>query len=145
MEEINRLKKQGYHYIELPYKRFNTVIAYEDGISPSVKNIINTVEECKIENGNLISKFTHTAIELGKLSEGCKTVIYIYFRARLVPNQKEIIDITLCGPNAIEYILNQYNDAELTLYLGHWELPKNIKTEFKMNTEIIKNSSDIFI
>lgn len=142
--KIELLKKQGFKYIKTPYKKVNTVIAYEKGISENIKHIINSVEICEVHEGNLISKFTNTPIELDKLSDGCKTVIYVYFRAILVQNNKEIIDITGCGANAIAYILRNYSDKNLMLYLGHWEIPKNIKVAFYMNDECIKNTNELF-
>lgn len=131
-------------YIRFPYKRYETVIAYEGGISKEVANIINSIEECALDtDGNMKSKFTNTPISLDRLSEGSKTVIYVYYRT-ILEKVNEIINITDCGPNAIEYILKNYSDKNLTLYLGHLEFPFDIKCTFKINNIIVKNINEIF-
>ncbi len=147
INDLSILKNRDLRYVKTPYKRIDTVIAYEKNkyLSDNIKDIIRGVDSCNTEGGNLISKFTNTPIQLGKLSDGCKTVIYVYFRARLVPNSNELIDITSCGPNAIEYILKNYSDTDLKLYLNHWEFPKDVKAKFIFNKEIIENTNELFI
>jgi len=137
-------EEKEYRFIRLPFKRYETVIAYEGGISKEIKNIIETIEECSVDkDGNVESKFTHTPIGLDKLSEGSKTVIYVYYRTK-VEKEKEIINITDCGPNAIEYILKNYQNSNLTLYLGHLELPKDVVCRFQINGETVNSTNEIF-
>ena len=132
-------------FIRLPYKRYETVIAYAGGINTDIEKIIASIEQCVAdkESNNFQSKFTNTPLGLDSLSEGSKTAIYVYYRTKIV-NKYEIINITSCGPNAIEYILKNYSDAELTLFLGHLEFPKNINVQFKLNGVIINNTNEIF-
>mgnify|MGYP003305380188 CR=1 FL=1 len=121
------------------------IISYENGISDGIKDIIYKIEECNIdENGNIESKFTNTPISIHMLSEGSKTAIYVYYRTK-VPNKKEIINITSCGPNAIKYILENYEAFNLILYLGHFQIPTDVKCNIEFNGTIIKNTSDIFL
>ena len=109
-------ENKSLRYVRFPYKRCETVIAYEGGISSEIVNIVNSIDECKLDaEGNMESKFTNTAISLDKLSDGSKTVIYVYYRT-IVEKSNEIINITDCGPNAIEYILKNYSDKNLILY-----------------------------
>lgn len=137
-------ENKSLRYVKFPYKRCETVIAYEGGISSEIVNIVNSIDECKLDaEGNIESKFTNTAISLDKLSDGSKTVIYVYYRT-IVEKSNEIINITDCGPNAIEYILKNYSDKNLILYLGHLELPMNIKCKFKINNDIVENTNEIF-
>lgn len=138
------LQDENVKYVRLPFKRYETVIAYEGGISKNIEDIIHFIEECDFDNDKrLISKFTNTPIGLESLSEGCKTTIYVYYRTKKI-NKNEIINITDCGPNAIEYILNNFNDSDLTLYLGHLEIPDDVKCTFKLNGKVMNNTSEIF-
>ncbi len=130
-------------YIKLPFKRYETVIAYEGGISKEIANIIKTIDGCEIVDEGINSKFTKTPISLDKLSEGSKTVIYVYYRTKVV-NKSEIINITDCGSNAIEYILKNYANKDLTLYLGHLEFPEGIDCKFSINNSIVNNTNEIF-
>lgn len=132
-------------FIRLPYKRYETVIAYTGGINADIEKIINDIEQCDADRdtNNFQSKFTNTPLGLDSLSEGSKTTIYVYYRTK-VTNNSEIINITSCGPNAIEYILKNYSEADLTLFLGHFEIPRNLKCKFKLNGEVINSTDDIF-
>ncbi len=138
-EILQKRINNGYKYVECPFKRLNTVISYEGTISDNIRVIVKEIEECEIEDNNLISKFTGAPIELNKLSDGCKTAIYVYFRAILKPNKHEIINITECGPNAIKYILENYRDRQLNLYLGHWEVSTDTMADIVIDecTEVI--------
>lgn len=137
-------RNNNLRFIRLPFQRYNTVIASERGISKGIENIINVIEECTVNKaGDIKSKFTDTYIGLDKLSDGSKTVIYVYYRTKVV-NKNEIINITECGPNAIEYILKNYSNSDLTLYLGHLEIPRNLECTFKINGDIINNTNEIF-
>lgn len=131
-----------YKYIIAPYSRFNTVIAYENKISDAVRNMALDIDGCKIADNNLISKFTHTPIELNKLSDGCKTAIYVYFRALVIPNNKEIINIAECGANAIKYILEHFGNSDVVLYLNHWEIPGDVEMVFRLNEDTIINNTN---
>lgn len=131
----------GYKYISQPFKKFSTIIAYEDGISKEIEQIISEVDSCKISGMNIISKFTDTPIELGKVSDGCKTVVYVYFCTSLLASDNEIIDITECGPNAIRYILEHYGNKDATLYLSHSEFPDDVNVSFYINDTIKINST----
>lgn len=141
---LEELLSGNMKYIRTPFKRYETVIAYEGGISEEIKDIIVNIDECMLDgNGVLYSKFTKTPIGIDKLSDGSKTTIYVYFRTK-VPNENEIINITECGSNAIEYILKNYNDSDLTLYLGHLEFPMDLECTFKVNNNLVVNTNDIF-
>mgnify|MGYP003300805448 CR=1 FL=1 len=141
---LAELQKQGYHFTRTPYKKYETVIAKEGRLSEEITKIIKDVENCHLDNnGNVISKFTNTPISLNSISEGSKTIIYVYFRTKL-PQINEIINITSCGPNAIEYILKNYNHYNLTLYLGHLEFPNDLIVDFKLNNTLIHSTNDIF-
>lgn len=132
-----------YSYVEFPFRRCETVIAFK-GITDEIKNIINTIDGCKLdEANNVISKFTNTPISMDNISDGAKTAIYVYFRTQVL-SDKEIIDITNCGPNAIEYILKNYSKADLTLFLGHLEIPEGITCDFKLNGNLMHGTSEIF-
>lgn len=137
-------KNKKLKFVKLPFKRYETVLNYEGGISKEVLDIITIIEESKIDSdGNLESKFSNTPISLNELSDGSKTVMYIYYRTK-VRNENEIINITECGPNAIEYILKKYSDADLNLYLEHLEFPANVNCNFKINNNIVSNTNEIF-
>lgn len=141
---LEELLSENVKYIRTPFKRYETVIAYEGGISEDIKDIIVNIDECALDdNGVIYSKFTKTPIGMDKLSNGCKTTIYVYFRTKVL-NENEIINITECGSNAIEYILKKYNDSDLTLYLGHLEFPMGLRCTFKVNGNLIMNTDDIF-
>ena len=134
---------KGYTYVEFPFRRYETVIAFK-GITNEIKNIINTIDGCVLdETNNVISKFTNTPISMDSISDGAKTAIYVYFRTQVF-SEREIIDITNCGPNAIEYILKNYSEADLTLFLGHLEIPQGISCKFKLNDSLMHTTSEIF-
>jgi 2-hydroxy-3-keto-5-methylthiopentenyl-1-phosphate phosphatase len=144
-EVIQELLQKGYKIIKRPYDRYDTVIANEGGISKEIEDIIKSVDECRVdENKNIVSKFTETPLDMSRLSDGSKTVIYVYFRAIVNKNKNEIISISSCGPNAIKYILEHFNDQDITLYLNHWQFPDSIEQEFKLDDEIIHNTNEIY-
>lgn len=105
---------------------------------------IEKVEQCNIDtNGNLISKFTNTPLSISKMSDGCKTIIYIAYTIKKSNNSRELINITECGANAIKYILENFKDNELYLYLGHWQIPKNININFEFNSIKFSTTTDL--
>lgn len=59
------------------------------------------VQENKIKNGNLISKFTNTPLSISKMPDGCKTIIYIAYTIEKNINTKDMVNITVCGGKAI--------------------------------------------
>ena len=133
-----------YKFISLPYKRFDMVLKFEGGISQDIAKIIKTVDECDIStNGMLISKFNGNEIEVTKISEGAKTVAYVMFcyKKKFV---KEAINITSCGPNAIKYIIENFSESDLELYLGHYDLPDNVECKIKFNGKVICNTNQMF-
>lgn len=143
-DRLKELQDNGYKYVMLPYKRYETVIAKEGTLTSEIIKIITEVENCRIDsNGNVESKFTNTPISLDSISEGAKTTIYVYYRTKVV-NNHEIINITSCGPNAIRYILENYNDSSLVLFLGHLEIPRDVENAFMINGEIVNGVKDFF-
>jgi hypothetical protein len=144
-EAINQLVKQGYQRIEILSDKYRTVVSYEEGMSDGVKNIIETIDGCKVEGANIISKFTNVPIGIDAISDGAKTCIYVYFRARVVPDPKEIINITECGPNAIEYILKNFSDSDLTLMLYHYNIPSHTEVEIIFDNVLIHNTDEILL
>lgn len=144
VDRLKNMQDNGYKYVMLPYKRYETVIAKEGKLTPEITKIIHEVENCKIDdNGNVESKFTNTPISLDSISEGAKTTIYVYYRTKVI-NGHEIINITSCGPNAIRYILENYNDSSLVLFLGHLEMPKDVEKPFMINGEIVNGVKELF-
>lgn len=136
--------KDKYTYIKFPEDYLEDIIYKEGGISEQLKEIIRIIENTEVtEAGDLISKFTNKPIGISYLSEGSKIVIYIYYSIKTGRYKKEIIDITGCGENAIEYILRNYENYNLKLFLGHYEIPLNIKCRFKMNSKWYNNTSEI--
>lgn len=131
-------------FISLPYKRFDIVLKYEGGISQDIAKIIKDIDECDIStNGMVISKFNKEEIETFRISEGAKTVAYVMFcyKKKFI---KEIINITSCGPNAIKYIIENFAESNLELYLGHFDIPNNIECKIKFNERFISNTSQVF-
>lgn len=131
-------------FISLPYKRFDMVLKYEGGISQDISNIIKFVDESDIStNGMVVSKFNNEEIEVTKISEGAKTVAYVMFcyKKKYV---SEVINITSCGPNAIKYILENYADSNLELYLGHYDIPRDVECRIRFNERKIKNTNQIY-
>ena len=55
----------------------------------------------------------------------------------------EIINITGCGENAIEYILKNYKDYNLKLFLGHYEIPLGVESKFKLNGKEYSNTNEV--
>ena len=142
----NRLKDGNLRYIKSPYDRFSSVVLYENGISEGLKHIISNIENCEVnEAGDIKSKFTGRFIGQDKISDGCKTAAYVYYRTKVL-NKDEIINITDCGPNAIEYIIKEYSEYDIVLYLGHLEIPINLECRIKINNdeEPIVNTDQIF-
>lgn len=128
----------------LPYKMFNSVLKLEGGISERISDIIYKIDNCKLtENGMVISKFTHVPIEITHISDGAKTVAYVMECCKM-GYVEEIINITSCGPNAIKYILENFSNYNLTLYLGHFDIPENISCNIEFNHKKISNTSEAF-
>lgn len=129
--------------IKTPYGRFDTIISIT-GLVEEIKQIIFEIDACNFDTeNNLISKFTQTPIEISNVSDGCKTVVAIWYNIKR-NNKTEIINITSCGANAIKYILEHYKEEELQLYLQHYEIPRNIDCTFRYNGEVMNNTNDIF-
>lgn len=126
-----------------PYERFDTIISIT-GLTDEIKKIIAEIDSCKTDSGNnLISKFTLTAVDISNVSDGCKTVVAIWYNL-LRKNNSEVLNITSCGPNAIKYIFEHYQNENLCLYLNHYDLPQNINCRFLFNNVMLTNTNDIF-
>jgi hypothetical protein len=141
---VRQLLDQGYTKVETPFNRCKNIIRYEKGISDTVKDIIEKVDGCKVEGANVISKFTKSPIGVDDISDGAKTCIYVYFRTKLLPNNKEIINITECGPNAIEYILKNFSESDLNLVIYHYYLPSHVRVKFKFNNEVFNDTDEVY-
>lgn len=132
------------NYIKYPETYLEEIIFKENGISDELKEIIKVIENTDVtEAGDLISKFTYKPIGISNLSEGCKIVIYIYYSIKVEKYKNEIINITGCGENAIEYILKNYKDYNLKLFLGHYEIPLGVESKFKLNGKEYSNTNDV--
>lgn len=141
---VNNLKNQGYNIIDSPEKEFDKILAYCNGINAEIEKIIHEVEGSEVKDNKLISKFSGEFLDINKLSGGSKSVVAVYFRARLVPNNKDVLDITGCGSNAIEYILNNYGDADLKLIVNHFELPYETKVKVMFNNVVLNSLYELF-
>lgn len=131
-------------FIDFPYDKLEAILAIENGFKGYMLDAIKEVEQCDIDmNGNLISKFTNTPLSISKMSDGCKTIIYVAYTIEKNINSKELINITECGANAIKYILENFKDSDLYLYLEHWQIPKNVKVKFKFNDVQYSNTNDL--
>ena len=131
-------------FIDFPYDKLETILAIENGFKEYMLNAVKEVEQCNIDdNGNLISKFTNTPLSISKMSDGCKTIIYIAYKVDKNQSSNELINITECGPNAIKYILENFKNCDLYLFLDHWQIPKNIDIKFKFNDVEYVNTNDL--
>ncbi|MBQ2237918.1 MAG: hypothetical protein II321_00585 [Lachnospiraceae bacterium] len=129
-------------FIDFPYDKLEAILAIENGFKEYMLDAVKEVEQCNIDsNGNLISKFTNTPLSISKMSDGCKTIIYIAYAVEKSENSKELINITACGPNAIKYIFKKFKDCNLYLYLEHWQIPRDIPVNFKFNDVEYSNTS----
>jgi hypothetical protein len=130
--------------IEFPYDKFETILAIEGGFKGYMLDAIREVEQCDIDmNGNLISKFTNTPLSISKMSDGCKTIIYIAYTIEKNINTKDMVNITVCGANAIKYILEKFENSDLYLFLDHWEISKNINVKFNFNDVEYSSTTDL--
>lgn len=129
-------------FVDFPYDKLETILAIENGFKGYMLDVIKKVEQCSIDsNGNLISKFTNTPLSISKMSDGCKTIIYIAYAVEKSENSKELINITECGPNAIKYIFEKFKDYDLYLYLEHWQIPRDVDVNFMFNDIEYSNTS----
>lgn len=140
--DINTVKDKK--FIDYPYDKIEVILAIENGFKEYMLDAIKEVEQCNVDiNGNLISKFTNTPISISKMSDGCKTIIYVAYTIEKNINSKELINITECGESAIKYILEKFKDSDLYLYLDHWQIPKNVNVKFKFNDIDYSNTNEL--
>ncbi|MGN0485589.1 MAG: DUF4869 domain-containing protein [Lachnospiraceae bacterium] len=85
---LNDVYFNKYTFRKLDYTTASKIIQMIDGVQ--------LTDEMKI-----ISKFTDGAMDLTKLSTGCKTVLNIWY------NQDTVFDISECGKNALSVIYKQ--------------------------------------
>lgn len=96
---------------------------FKIGEYPEIEKIIREVEGGEpISEGMFKSKFNESPLGYDALSSGSKVIIGIYNLIKTDRFQDKVIDITDCGFNAIRYIIDNYSDYDLTLYLGHMNL-----------------------
>lgn len=134
-ETINTTYKH-IKYMEFPWSIFNIVSSalYKYGENKEVCRVIQEVEGCgTINEKTFISKFNGVPLQLLSLSTGSQVILCIYYLIKLDKAKDKIIDITDCGSNAIKYILKYYGNYDLTLYLGHYELYKDMECNFLIN------------
>lgn len=135
-------KYKHLQYVEYPWKLFDEVssLMYKSGESGELERVIADVEGCGTlpEQNMFLSKFNGMPLRLSSLSTGSQVVLCIYYLAKRNAVSDKVIDITDCGGNAIEYMLKNYNDFDLTMYLGHTELSSNEELTFKVNGEVKK-------
>lgn len=102
------------------------------------------IDNCTIdEQQRIISPFTGTNIRVDNLSDGSRTLEFLYVYAKL-KRTDFVIDITSCGTNALEYMFRNYKDFDIELLLMHLEIPQEIQVDFEYDNQLFHNTSELF-
>lgn len=138
----NRIPKDR-EIVKLPwldYFEINKVTQYLDETDAK---IVEDVEDTHlINNQTILSKFRNIPIDIGKLSEGCKTLLCINHAIKTNMIQNYIFNITSCGDNAIQYIVTTLaSDVDIYAYSYHGNLGYFNNVELKINDELFNNSA----
>ena len=112
---INDVYFNKYTFRKLDYKTAKSIIKEIDGVELT-------------QDFKIISKFTNSALDLTKLSTGCKTVLNVLY------NPNKVFNMSECGMNAVSFI---YNLSEGNVYVDTLVTPltKNIDC----NIEVISD------
>lgn len=117
----DRLESFNREFIRAPwdgYFRFKKVTSLLDVTD---RKIVEAIEETHFTgNTTIYGKFSKTPIEIGEISEGCKTLLCINHAIKTNTINKYIFDITSCGSNAIEYLAKEIaKDVDIYVYSRH--------------------------
>lgn len=105
--------------------------------------IVKCVEGTSIINNETIyGKFSDMPIGIGRLSEGCKTLLCINHAIKTKTADQYIFNITSCGGNAISYLAEvMTKDTDIYAYVEHSDFGNSENVRIQINDgEIIKDA-----
>lgn len=145
-----KLIKEGKHIWKAPYNdcslietQYNKKYGIES-IHRLQRKLAVEIDNCTIdEQQRIISPFTDTDIKVDQLSDGSRTLEFIYVYAKL-GRKGDVIDITSCGENALEFMFKNYKDFDVELLLTHLEIPQEIQVDFEYDNQMFHNTSELF-
>jgi hypothetical protein len=129
-------------YISVPWDKYfrqNKITKYFD---ESDEKIVHDVEQTSLINSETIQgKFSEMPIGVGKLSEGCKTLLCINYAIKNKTIKNYVFNITSCGGNAVAYLANTIaKDVNILVCIEHGDLGMFNNTNISVDGNIFNDS-----